>query len=66
MGELRMDSRPFPAPLPHGNPVPFTPPPVSRLTTTQNSLPLMGASIENYFKSQIRFGKDLLAMFPTK
>ena len=34
MGELEMDSRPFPAPLPHGNPVPFPPPPVSRLRTT--------------------------------
>ena len=31
MGELEMDSRPFPAPLPHGIPVPFPPPPVSRL-----------------------------------
>ena len=35
MGELRMDSRPFPAPLPHGNPVPFPPPPVSRLRATK-------------------------------
>ena len=28
-----MDSRPFPAPLPHGNPVPFPPRPESRLRT---------------------------------
>ena len=33
MGELGMDSRPFPAPLPHGIPVPFPPRPVSRLRT---------------------------------
>ena len=31
MGELEMDSRPFPAPLPHSNPVPFSPPSDSRL-----------------------------------
>ena len=31
IGELEMDSRPFPAPLPHVNPVPFPPPPESRL-----------------------------------
>ena len=34
MGVLEMDSRPFPAPLPHGNPVPFPPPPESRLRTS--------------------------------
>ena len=32
---MRMDSRPFPAPLPHGISVLFPPPPVSRQRTTQ-------------------------------
>ena len=34
MGELGMDSRPFPAPLPHANPVPFPSRPESRLRTS--------------------------------
>ena len=33
MRELGMNSRPFPAPVPHANPVPFPPPPDSRLRT---------------------------------
>ena len=37
MGVLEMDSRPFPAPLPHGNPVPFPPPPDSRLRANMNN-----------------------------
>ena len=36
MGALGMDSRPFPAPLPHSNPVPFPSRPVSRLRATKN------------------------------
>ena len=37
-----------------------------QLCFAQNSLPLTGASIQNYSKSQICFGKDLLAKISTK
>ena len=42
MGELGMDSRPFPAPLPHANPVPFPSRPESRLRTNRESLIELG------------------------
>ena len=50
MGELGMDSRPFPAPLPHGIPVPFPPPPVSRLRT----------SFTHFFNSIFTYSNDLM------
>ena len=50
MGELEMDSRPFPAPLPHGIPVPFPSRPVSRLrpnTQSYHTLPLKEKKSQN-------------------
>ena len=60
MGELEMDSRPFPAPLPHSNPVPFPPPPDSRLRPIEMIpqllvfVPVFWLSIRSYFKGLFR------------
>ena len=47
-----MDSRPFPAPLPHGIPVPFPPPPVSRLRARKFEI------IEKFNETQ-KYSKNL-------
>ena len=58
MGVLEMDSRPFPAPLPHGNPVPFPPPPDSRLRTSDMILTFMRS--KKYHAIQCRYDSLLL------
>ena len=47
---MEMDSRPFPAPLPHGNPVPFPPRPESRLRTSTMQCLLIMANTQSYFR----------------